>query len=85
MIPVFAGYFVNLTRRGGRGGYVVDPVVFALAKGLVGWTVWYRRIAGERGKLAVVEGAIGKEVMVIVGSAVLGLISLWEAVLGGGR
>jgi len=84
LIPGLVGYFVNLTRSPtalkASGGYVCDPLTFALAKGLLGWILFYRRTVDSEG-LKVVEGAVGKEVLVLVGTIVIGLVGLWEGLM----
>lgn len=84
LIPGLVGYFVNLTRsptaRKASNGYVCDPLTFALAKGLLGWTLFYQRTVNSEG-LKVVEEAVGKEVLVLVGSIVVGLVGLWEGLM----
>ena len=65
-----------------------DPLVFAVAKAVVGWAVWYRGVVGGEG-LGTVEGAVGREVLVVVGSAVVGGVGVefggveWVALLSG--
>lgn len=84
LIPGLVGYFVNLTRspaaRKASGGYVCDPLIFALAKGLLGWILFYRRTVKSEA-LKVVEDAVGREVLVLVGSMVVGLVGLWEGLM----
>lgn len=84
LIPGLVGYFVNLTRSPtalkASGGYACDPLTFALAKGLLGWILFYRRTINSEG-LKVVEEAVGKEVLVLVGSIVVGLVGLWEGLM----
>ncbi|KAF8457626.1 hypothetical protein BDZ91DRAFT_767235 [Kalaharituber pfeilii] len=88
IVPGLVGYFVNMTKGGapaGRkqahvGGYVCDPLTFALAKGLLGWAVWYRKV-WQTEALGTVETAVGKEVLVLVGSGVVGVMGMWEGVM----
>lgn len=84
LVPGLVGYFVNLTRsptaRNVRGGYICDPLTFALAKGILGWILFYRRTVSTEG-LKTVEEAVGREVLVLVGSMVVGLVGLWEGLM----
>ncbi|RPB28948.1 hypothetical protein L211DRAFT_249550 [Terfezia boudieri ATCC MYA-4762] len=84
LIPGLVGYFVNLTRGptalNASGGYVCDPLTFALAKGLLGWILFCQRTVNFEG-LRVVEEAVGKEVLAFVGSIVVGLVGLWEGLM----
>ena len=85
VLPGLVGYFVNLTkgpmsRMRSGGAYVCDPLTFALAKGILGWIVWYRGWVQSE-SLKTVENAVGKEVLVLVNSAVVGLVALWEGLV----
>lgn len=80
-VPVTVGFFFNLTRNPtAKTGYVCDPLTFALAKGILGWILFYKRTFSTEG-LGVVEEAIGREVLVLMGSMVVGLVGLWEGLM----
>ncbi|KAK4229611.1 hypothetical protein QBC38DRAFT_471725 [Podospora fimiseda] len=102
VVPGLVGYFYNLSgvgggqqssgggrgrpKRGGSGGYEVDPLVFSLVKGILTYVVYAQGVT--------FGGLIGDETVgringalysgwkgVLVGTGVAGLVSVYDAVL----
>lgn len=88
LVPLLFGYFFNLTVKNvGRGQtrkYTIDPLTFAVVKGVATWLVYCQGVdfmgtissdVAQR-----VDGAIfGGHTAVLVGCGISGLASLYEA------
>lgn len=90
VVPVMGGWFFNVGlgagRRGG-GRRTVDPLAFAVVRGLLAWAVYGRGVGAEwvgREWVVGVEGSVpaGWRGM-CVGAGVGGVMAVYEAVLRG--
>ncbi|MBE3048477.1 hypothetical protein IMZ48_39440 [Candidatus Bathyarchaeota archaeon] len=92
-VPAAVGYFYNLSsgrvpRRGRRSGpeYTVDPLAFSVAKALISFVVYAQGVSlfglVDKSSIGRINGAVyGGWRGVLVGCAVTGLTSLYDAIL----
>lgn len=93
LVPAATGYFYNLSavrepRRGRRAGpeYTVDPLTFSVAKALVSYVVYAQGVSlcglVDEASVERINGAVyGGWRGVLVGCAITGLTSLYDAIL----
>ncbi|KAK3995135.1 hypothetical protein QBC44DRAFT_321287 [Cladorrhinum sp. PSN332] len=96
LVPGLVGYFYNLSgvqqqqrgKRGGGGGYEVDPLVFSVVKAILTYVVYAQGVTfgglipGGDETVGRINGALYSGWKgVLVGTAVGGLVSVYDAVL----
>lgn len=96
IIPCFVGYFFNLSANSAPSNrrrssshnaeYVVDPLTFSIVKALVSYVVYaqgvnFGGLLSETSILRLNEAVYGGYKGMLVGTAITGLVSIYDAVL----